>query len=375
MNYRDFGQDKVSILGFGCMRFPMDSEGNILSEQSKEMLLSAFRNGVNYYDTAYVYHKGASEGFLGDFIAENNIRDRIFIATKLPCWLIKQPEDMERLLDEQLTRQKTDYIDYYMLHGIHREIWQKMYDMKVIQFLEAMKAKGKIRRIGFSFHDSFKVFRQIVNSYNWDFCQIQLNFYDVAYQAGLRGMRLARSKGLGIIVMEPLRGGRLAKQLPDDIQKILDRSGLGSTNPARALNWIWSHPEVSTVLSGMSSLSQVNENAALASEYIPGMLTTREEYIFARARRALRKRMMTNCTECMYCLPCPNQVLIPHAFEFYNNANIFNDRDTVKLEYRMFIPDQHRADKCIACGQCMPKCPQKIDIITELAIVNKYFED
>ena len=375
MQYRKMPKspDSLSILGFGCMRFPTTSEGKIDEEKSLEMLRYAYKNGVNYYDSAWNYHDGESETFLGKFLQEVD-RRKVFVATKLPCWAVKTRADMDDYLNKQLERLQTDYIDYYLLHALNRRSWSAIRKLGIIDFLEQAKATGKIRYAGFSFHDHYPVFSRIVRAYDWDFTQIMLNYLDTHEQAGIRGYKLALEKGLGIISMEPLRGGKLIEPIPAPVKKLWAKSHYNRQPIERALRWVWDLSGCTIVLSGMSTLDQVKENIDLANSYQVGGIDEEEEKLYKKVRREYIKRTVIPCTECRYCMPCPAGVAIPFVLGFYNEAFIFDDKDRHQREYLAFLPETMRADKCTHCGECLPKCPQKIQIPEEMEKIKNYFQ-
>ena len=376
MRYRQMpkSKDLISNLAFGCMRFPTDADGKIDKERSLEMLKYAYDHGVNYFDTAYPYHGGESETFLGEFLTTID-RSSVFVATKLPSWLIKTHEDMERYLDEQLAKLQTGYIDYYLLHSLNAKTWQVLRDNKVFTFLEKAKADGKIRHIGFSFHDSYPVFKKILNAYDWDFCQVMLNYLDTHYQAGLHGVKTAAEKGLGIMAMEPLRGGKLIAPIPPGIEEKWNKHKNYEKPVERALRWVWDLPETTTLLSGMSTLEQVKENVRLAGKYAPKSLSDKEIKLYKEIRREYIKRIPILCSECRYCLPCPYNVAIPTVMGVYNEAVMFGDKQRHKREYHWFVREENRADKCVQCGVCLSKCPQKLEIPTHMQTITDYFRD
>lgn len=374
MQYRTMpkSQDKLSALGMGCMRLPMTSAAKIDREQTLQMMHYALEHGVNYFDTAWAYHDGASEPMLGEFISQID-RTKIFVATKLPCWLIKTRADMDSYLQQQLDRLQTDYIDYYLLHALNKNSWQNMHQLGILEFLEKAKAEGRIRHIGFSFHDKYPEFKKIVQAYPWDFAQFMLNYLDTHYQAGMNGYRLAMQHNMGIISMEPVRGGKLVHPLPPEIEALWKKKGEGLSPLELALRWVWNLPGCSVLLSGMSNLDQLKENVALADRFHAEELSDKQLKTYQLIRREYLKRIPIPCSECRYCMPCPNGVAIPTNFGSYNEAVMFANRERGLKEYQIFIPEASRADKCINCGICLSKCPQHIDIPTELEKVKSYF--
>ncbi len=367
-------QDKISSLGFGCMRFPTDSQGNIDESKSLEMLNYAYQHGVNYFDTAWPYHNEQSELLVGKWLQQVK-RKKVLLATKMPCWLIKEKEDFQIYLDKQLEKLQTDYIDYYLLHALNKRSWPAMHKLKVLDFMEKAKADGKIRHIGFSFHDSYSVFKKITFSYEWDFCQIMLNYLDTHYQAGRNGYNLAVARGMGVIAMEPLRGGKLVNSIPPEVSHIWSLEKDGQSPLERALRWVWNLEGCQVLLSGMSSLDQLKENLKFSDLCKPHTLSDKQLKRYQQARREYIKRIPILCSECRYCLPCPASVAIPFVIGTYNEAIMFNDRDRHKREYELFIPEANRADKCTNCGACLAKCPQHIDIPNQMKRIRDFFLD
>ncbi len=367
MKYRKMpkSEDQISSLGFGCMRFPVTADGLIDEDRSLELLNYAYDNGVNYFDTAYPYHGGNSEPLVGKFLSAHP-RKSILLATKQPCWLIKEAKDMDRYLEEQLEKLNTDYIDYYLLHALNRKSWPKMKKLKVIKFLEDAQKKGKIRHIGFSFHDNYPTFKKIVDSYDWTFCQIQFNYLDTTYQAGRNGYELAVKRSMGVIAMEPLRGGKLVHPIPPEISKIWSKHKPGISMAENALKWVWDHEGISTILSGMSDLEQLIQNLAYCDAASSNSLSPEDHKLYMKVRRAYLKRIAVLCSECRYCMPCPSGVAIPDCFGMYNEAMMFNSADRAQKEYTLFIPESARAGNCTNCGACLSKCPQQINIPAEL---------
>jgi hypothetical protein len=378
MLYRSMkkAEPRLSILGFGCMRLPMKENGQIDERQATKMLRYAIDNGVNYVDTAYVYHNGESEPFVGRAL-QGGYREKVNLATKLPSWMIKSREDMDKYLDEQLKRLQTDHIDFYLVHGLMKPFWDKLRPLHVTEFLDQAIDDGRIRYAGFSFHDELGLFKEIVDSYDWDFCQIQYNFMDEQYQAGTEGLRYAAGKGLGIVVMEPLRGGMLSKEIP--VISDVWNSAPASHSPTEwALRWVWSHPEVTVVLSGMSDCDQVVQNIAYADKGIPDSLSRTELDLFEKIKTEYGKRITVPCTGCKYCMPCPSGVSIPECFEMYNTACMFDAPEVAKFNYDIVLGGMlsgkpEFASQCQECGECLEKCPQKLPIQDHLKEVAKYF--
>lgn len=365
MQYRTFGRLdwKPSALGFGAMRLPtIDGDpGKIDEPEASRMIRYAIDHGVNYVDTAYPYHREMSEPFLGRAL-QDGYRERIRLATKMPCWQVERAEDFDRYFDEQLERLRTDHIDFYLLHSLNAESWPKVRDLGVLRWAEGEIADGRIHHLGFSFHDEYEVFEEIVDASDlWSFCQIQYNFMDIEYQAGTKGLKHAANKGLAVVVMEPLRGGLLARNVPPAVQETWDSAPRRRTPADWALQWVWNHPEVSVVLSGMSTMEQVVQNVASASESGPGTLTQQELALIARVRDEYRELGRIPCTDCRYCLPCPNGVNIPRVFEIYNDLMIFGDEQQAQMDY-LWLDEKERADLCVQCEECLDKCPQQIEI-------------
>jgi predicted aldo/keto reductase-like oxidoreductase len=368
MQYRSFGKLdwKASALGFGCMRFPT-ADGDRLSSKIDEaeamrMVRYAIDNGVNYVDTAYVYHGGQSEIVLGKAL-KDGYRERVKLATKLPVWLVESPADFDRLLNEQLTKLQTDHIDFYLLHALSHSRWQDIIlKHKLLERAEAALADGRIRHLGFSFHDDYPAFEEIVNGSDlWSFCQIQYNYMDTENQAGVRGLKLAAAKGLAVVVMEPLLGGRLAEP-PKDILAEMERFPVRRSPAEWALQWLWDQPEVSLILSGMSTMAQVDENLQSAGRARVHSFTAEEQALIAAVREAYRARIAIPCTKCGYCMPCPNGVNIPGNFENFNYAYLYDNVADARFKYQVFLTEAERSSACIACGVCEEKCPQKIEI-------------
>lgn len=370
------GGPELSILGFGCMRLPVRKDGTIDEPVATAMIRSAIDAGVNYVDTAYPYHNGESEPVVGRALGDG-YRDRVYLATKLPSWLISSREDMDRYLDEQLERLQADHIDYYLLHGLNQEYWENLSFHNATGFLDEAIGDGRIRYAGFSFHDSYPLFRDIVDAYDWTFAQIQYNFMDEEYQAGTDGLRYAAKKRLGIVIMEPIRGGLLAKEIPG-ITDTWQQAPVRRSPAEWALRWVWDHEEPTVVLSGMSTPEQVQKNIAAAEGGFPGSLTGEEHALYEKVRKAFRERQVIPCTGCGYCLPCPAGISIPECFEYFNQGHMYNDKAGSTENYTLYLGGvmdgiPSFASLCQECGQCEMLCPQRIPIREELKKVAKYF--
>ena len=376
VQYRDFGtlNWKASALGFGCMRLPtLDGQRNssdIDETESIRMIRHAIDNGVNYLDTAYPYHEGQSEVLVGKAL-QAGYRERVKVATKLPVWLVKRPEDFDRYLDEQLEKLQTGYVDFYLLHALNQSVWQDIVlRHNLLARAEAALADGRIRHLGFSFHGDYAAFYEIVNGSDlWTMCQIQYSYMDTDNQAGTRGLHLAAHKNLAVVVMEPLLGGRLADP-PPDIRKLMEDFPTKRTAAEWALRWLWDQPEVSMVLSGMSNMSQVEQNLAYAESSRIGSFLPAETELIGAIRAKYMARTIVPCTRCGYCLPCPNGIDIPGNLELFNYSHVHTDVMTAKFRYKVLMNDSQRASACTSCGSCEPLCPQKIEIPQWMAKVS-----
>lgn len=370
MQYRKFGRLdwQVSALGFGAMRLPVagDDGGTIDEPQASEMLLTAIDQGVNYVDTAYPYHGGASERLVG-CVLQDGYREKVKLATKMPCWLIETPDDFDKYLDEQLARLQTDHVDVYLLHALWRDRWAKMQQMNVFDWAERARAEGRIDHLGFSFHGTLPLFKEIIDAYDWTMCQIQYNLLNEDVQAGTEGLLYAAERGVAVVIMEPLLGGALASP-PPDVRRVWDEVGASPVDVA--LRWLWHKLQVSIVLSGMSTTEQVRQNLEIAARSGVGTLRQEEIDLVARVQEAYRNLDSIPCTKCSYCLPCPNGVDIPRNFEIYNQAVVYGNEGLSKSLYTWHMPEEERASACLACGECEAKCPQQIQISDWLSRVH-----
>jgi hypothetical protein len=353
------------------MRLPTKGKETDVDEaQAVEMIRYAIDQGVNYIDTAYVYHGGNSETVIGKALA-GGYREKVYLATKLPIWNVQKTEDFDRLLDAQLARLQTDHIEFYLFHCLQKKTWPKLRDLGVLQWADKLLTDGRIGHLGFSFHDTYDVFVEILDDYDWDFCQIQYNFANEDVQAGTKGLKYAASKGLGVVIMEPLFGGTLANP-PQPVWEIWNQY---QCRPADvALRWLWDKPEVSLVLSGMSTLEQVQQNVESACRSGVGWLDANEATAVAAVQQEYRKLSPIPCTKCGYCMPCPNGVRIPVNFELYNNATVFKGSSIMLCRNLYgFLPEAEKAKTCVACGTCEEKCPQGIEIGKMMGRVQEQF--
>jgi len=377
MQYRQFGRTdfQVSALGFGCMRLPIvggDSK-NIDEPLAIEMLRYAIDHGVNYLDTAHPYHGGNSERLVGKAL-QGGYRDKVKVATKLPCWAVKEPADFDRLLDEQLGRLGLDHVDFYLLHNLQQRFWAPVRDLGVLDWLEKIRGSDRVGAVGFSFHDSFDLLTEILDAYDaWTVCQVQYNYANETVQGGTRGVELAAERGLAVVVMEPLLGGCLADP-PAPIRAVWDAAPGGRTPAHWALQWLWNKPQIATVLSGMTTIEQVVQNVASAERSGIGTLSEADLARFAQAREQHAKLYPIPCTRCGYCMPCPNGVDIPLNLQLYNDAQVFEGSQSgLNRNLYACMPEEARASACVACGQCEEKCPQTIPISEWMPRVHERF--
>lgn len=385
MIYRDFGEtnEKVSVLGFGLMRLPTlnGDPNNVDRENAGKMVDKAIERGINYFDTAQPYHGEDSERFFGEYLKNRRCRDKILLATKLPVWLVETEEDPDRLLNEQLERLQTDYVDFYLLHALSGKSWEKVKKTGILSFMERVKREGKVSHIGFSFHDETAALPPIFNQYDgFGFVQLQYNYIDGDFQGGLTGIKMARERGMGIVVMEPLKGGLLGNKMPPPIREALTKEGLNGTPAELALKWLWNDPAVSVILSGMSEMEQLEENIALAAGSAPDSLTLMELSAYQKVRELFHKNIKVKCTDCKYCINvCPVGVNIPYNFSLYNDVytslghkaevitrSFVGDDIIPPFFFYDGLSENERASGCTSCGACISHCPQAIAIPQEL---------
>ena len=375
MNYR---QDKygnlLSILGFGCMRLPMKL-GRIDMEESEKLIMTAIKSGVNYFDTAYIYP--GSEAALGEILERNDARDRVNIATKLPHYLIRSRDGLDKLFHEELSRLRTDHIDYYLMHMLtDRATWERLKELGIIEWLEEKKASGAIRQVGFSYHGNTDAFCALLDAYDWDFCMVQYNYMDEHSQAGRRGVKYAHEKGLPVMIMEPLRGGKLVSRLPQEARDLFSAHTPQRTPAQWVFRWLWNQEEITCVLSGMNSMEMVMDNIQTASSVSVGEMTQADEDMLARVVKAINAKMKVGCTGCGYCMPCPKKVDIPGTFAAYNRRYSEN-RFSSFVEYTMCTAlrkNPTSCSQCVGCGKCEMHCPQGIPIREELKNAQRELE-
>jgi len=361
---------ETSLLGFGCMRFPVTADGKIDEPLAERMLDKAIAAGVNYIDTAYPYHGGESEIFVGKVLKKYD-RHSFYLATKLPCWKVEKAEDVNAVFEEQLKKLQTDYIDFYLLHALNKERFDKMVELGCIERLEALKAQGKIKNLGFSFHDSYKVFEEIINYREWDFCQIQLNYMDANekeefQQAGMKGYQRTEEKGIPLVIMEPVKGGSLAA-FPKDITKMYRELDPEASVASFALRWVGSLPNVKVILSGMSTMEQVEDNLKTFADFKP--LNDRERETIEKIVALINSRIQNGCTGCGYCMPCPAGVDIPGNFRVWNIYHMYRNYNMVRGRWERDLAEEKKAKNCIKCGKCEKVCPQKLSIREDLVRV------
>ena len=363
----------ASRLGMGCMRLPVDSENKIDRPAAIQLIRDAIDSGINYIDTAFGYHNRESEIVVGEAL-KDGYRERVTLVTKLPVWMVEKPEDMERILDEQLEKLQTDHVDFYLLHALDWTKYEKVRNMGAREFLDRMIEKGKIRYPAFSFHDDAEAFRKIITDYPWKMAQVQMNLLDEFNQATLEGVyKYAEERGIGVVVMEPLRGGALARNVPDEVQALYDQAAVKRSPVEWAFRWLYDKTPFITILSGMSNEEQLQDNLRIFSEAGTGVMSSEEKEMLTKVRLAYEARVRVGCTGCEYCMPCPKGVKIPKIFRSLDNAAVFNTLDSYKEKYAAIVEKGEGANNCVKCGLCEKQCPQHIAIREKLAEIHKEF--
>lgn len=376
MEYRNFSkfEKPVSLFGIGTMRLPTvkkDNKDVIDEAEAIKMIRYGIDHGVNYVDTAYGYHDGQSEVLVGKALADG-YREKVFLATKSPVWLVNEYNDFERLLNEQLQKLNTDHIDFYLLHALNKERWEKIQSLNVFDFMEKAKASGRIRHICFSFHDDAETFRRIIDAYDWDMCQIQMNIMDMHEQATVEGLKYAGSKGIPVVIMEPLKGGRLATSVTPEIEAVWNKAEVRRTPVEWAFRWLYNFPEVAVILSGVSNMQQLEDNLRIFSDAKANCMTEEELGLVEEVRKIYLSKTKVPCTGCEYCLPCPQGVSIPRIFGLVNTASMYNDIEKCRNGYNELLEKNNDATQCVECGHCESVCPQHIQIIEKLKESHEY---
>jgi len=375
MQFRTFGKtgEQVSLLGFGAMRLPLGTDGKVDMDKSVQLLRHGIDNGVNYIDTAYVYHDGLSEVAIGKAL-KDGYREKVLLADKLPGWMLTDEASHQKIFDEQFKNLDVDVIDMYLLHNMTTPLWRLAKKLNTLDFLEKKKAEGKIRHIGFSFHDNVSLFKEIIDSYDWDFCMIQLNYMDTKWQAGVEGLKYAASKGVAVVVMEPLKGGLLTNTIPSNVESLW-RSAETKRSPAEwGLRWVANFPEVMTITSGMSTMEQLVENLKIMGSALPDSLTEKEHKLIEEVSEAYNELIKYPCTACGYCMPCPKKINIVQIMNLYNEWFLFSGSKNTLTTYDVRTPAGRTASDCTNCKECEERCPQKLNISEMMANATKIFD-
>lgn len=375
MQYRTFDKtgQKVSLLGMGTMRLPVTEDGQVDRETAISMIRHSIDEGINYVDTAYMYHDGESEKIVGQAL-KDGYREKVLLADKMPVWLAKDEEAMRSIFDEQFARLKVDVIDMYLVHNVTVPVWKRAQKFHLMDFLEEKRAEGKIRHIGFSFHDQLSLFKEVIDSYPWDFCQIQLNYMDKEFQAGEEGLHYAAEKGIPVIIMEPLKGGKLTDTLPPSVKALWKQAEIQRTPAEWALRWVANHSEILTILSGMSAPEQLEENLQILSQAKPNSLTEKELSIIDQVSSEYNRLIQYSCTSCKYCMPCPKKIDIPTAIRFYNEWFLYEGNPKIKADYPNWLVKDRQPGDCIACKACEDHCPQHLPISEIMKKTAEIFE-
>lgn len=375
MQYRTFDKtgQKVSLLGMGTMRLPVTEDGQVDREAAISMIRHSIDEGINYVDTAYMYHDGESEKIVGQAL-KDGYREKVLLADKMPVWLAKDEEAMRSIFDEQFARLEVDVIDMYLVHNVTVPVWKRAQKFHLMDFLEEKRAEGKIRHIGFSFHDQLSLFKEVIDSYPWDFCQIQLNYMDKEFQAGEEGLHYAAGKGIPVIIMEPLKGGKLTDTLPPSVKALWKQAEIQRTPAEWALRWVANHSEILTILSGMSAPEQLEENLRILSQAKPNSLTEKELSIIDQVSSEYNRLIQYSCTSCKYCMPCPKKIDIPTAIRFYNEWFLYEGNPKIKADYPNWLVKDRQPGDCIACKACEDHCPQHLPISEIMKKTAEIFE-
>lgn len=375
MQYRTFDKtgQKVSLLGMGTMRLPVTEDGQVDREAAISMIRHSIDEGINYVDTAYMYHDGESEKIVGQAL-KDGYREKVLLADKMPVWLAKDEEAMRSIFDEQFARLEVDVIDMYLVHNVTVPVWKRAQKFHLMDFLEEKRAEGKIRHIGFSFHDQLSLFKEVIDSYPWDFCQIQLNYMDKEFQAGEEGLHYAAEKGIPVIIMEPLKGGKLTDTLPPSVKALWKQAEIQRTPAEWALRWVANHSEILTILSGMSAPEQLEENLRILSQAKPNSLTEKELSIIDQVSSEYNRLIQYSCTSCKYCMPCPKKIDIPTAIRFYNEWFLYEGNPKIKADYPNWLVKNRQPGDCIACKACEDHCPQHLPISEIMKKTAEIFE-
>lgn len=375
MQYRTFNKtgEKVSLLGTGTMRLPLCQDGTVDRNEAIEMIRHSIDMGVNYVDTAYMYHDGESEKIVGEAL-KDGYREKVLLADKMPVWLAKDEEKMKELFEEQFARLQVDVIDMYLVHNITAPVWRRVQKFHLMDFLEEQQKKGRIKHIGFSFHDELSLFKEVIDAYPWDFCQIQLNYMDKDFQAGEEGLRYAAAKNIPVVIMEPLKGGKLTDALPRTVQALWEQTDIQRTPAEWAFRWVADHPEVMVILSGMSAKEQLEENLRILSDAQPNSLTDKELSIIDQVSDEYNKLIQYSCTACKYCMPCPKKIDIPTAIKFYNEWFLYEGNPKIKADYPTWLTEGRRPGDCAHCKACEEHCPQHLPISEIMKKTAEIFE-
>lgn len=375
MQYRTFDKtgQKISLLGMGTMRLPVTEDGQVDREAAISMIRHSIDEGINYVDTAYMYHDGESEKIVGQAL-KDGYREKVLLADKMPVWLAKDEEAMRSIFDEQFARLEVDVIDMYLVHNVTVPVWKRAQKFHLMDFLEEKRAEGKIRHIGFSFHDQLSLFKEVIDSYPWDFCQIQLNYMDKEFQAGEEGLHYAAEKGIPVIIMEPLKGGKLTDTLPPSVKALWKQAEIQRTPAEWALRWVANHSEILAILSGMSAPEQLEENLRILSQAKPNSLTEKELSIIDQVSSEYNRLIQYSCTSCKYCMPCPKKIDIPTAIRFYNEWFLYEGNPKIKADYPNWLVKDRQPGDCIACKACEDHCPQHLPISEIMKKTAEIFE-